>query len=63
MSKNSKAHYSTALKEFQTLKGSHNLEYYYDGLDGLMEDHARNRFYDEIKRQVDAGTITIEAAS
>lgn len=22
-----------------------------------------NRFYDEIKRQVDAGTITIEAAS
>ena len=61
MSKNSKAHYSPALKEFQTSKGSHNLEYYYDGLDGLMEDHARNRFYDEIlkdckgKRCVDVG--------
>lgn len=61
MVKNAKEHYSPALKAMQTYRFNNGLEYYYDGLDGLMEDHARNKFYDDIlkeckdKRCVDVG--------
>ena len=43
---NAQEHYSPALKEMQTVKGCNNLEYYFDGLDGMMEDTVRNKFYD-----------------
>ena len=48
---NAQEHYSPALKEMQTVKGCNNLEYYFDGLDGMMEDTVRNKFYDEILKE------------
>lgn len=48
---NAQEHYSPALKQMQTVKGCNNLEYYFDGLDGMMEDTVRNKFYDEILKE------------
>jgi SAM-dependent methyltransferase len=54
-------HYSDRMKEFYTQSYA-SLPYYYNGLDGIINDQKRNQFYDEIlkqckgKRCVDAGS-------
>lgn len=58
----SQDHYSDRMKLFETMRDNAGYNTYYNGLDGLVNDKARNQFYDKIlkqckgKRCVDVGS-------
>tara|TARA_B100000424_G_scaffold235032_1_gene199178 strand:+ start:399 stop:563 length:165 start_codon:yes stop_codon:yes gene_type:complete len=47
--------------KYRTLKGDKTIKATIDGVETIVPLYEGNRHYDEIQRQVNAGTLTIEA--
>ena len=48
--------------KYRILKGEKTIKAMIDGIETIVPISEGNRHYDEIKKQVEAGTLTIEAA-